>query len=230
MYQINSKEEGNAVYDELSKRGWANEGTSPNNHFWLGLRQYNSVELNPNNKVDEGWYWLDGRLLTSELANWAPAEPNDYPSSEENGEEDYGQFDFGGVAKKWNDMTNIQDSGNSWPIFEFNGTTSVKWGEYTNNEKTEFNLFDEATSSLTVTPDKTTIYFLEVTIDGVACRTEYTINVNPDPISNGVGDFIFCDDSLDGDDTNGIIQSINFETLSSTILGNTQSTLSLIHI
>ena len=223
MYQINTKEEEDAVYDELSKRGWANAGTNPNNHFWLGLKQYNTAELNPNNKVDEGWYWLDGRQLTSELANWAPGEPNDYPSSEENGEEDYGQFDFGGVAKQWNDMQNVQESGNSWPVFEFNGTTSVKWGEYTNEDKTEFTLFDEASSSLTVTPTKTTVYFLEVTIDDVICRTEHTITVNPNPISNAVGDLTYCDDSSDGDDTNGIIQSVNFETQNATILGETQS-------
>ena len=121
-------------------------------------------------------------------------------------------------------MTNVQDSGNSWPVFEFNGTTSVKWGEYTNEEKTEFTLFDEASSSLTVTPTKTTVYFLEVTIDNILCRTEHTITVNPNPVSNTVGDLTYCDDSSDGDDTNGIIQSINFETLSSTILGDTQST------
>ena len=34
---------------------WAN--ANPNNHFWLGLKQYNTTELNPNNKRDEGW-WL----------------------------------------------------------------------------------------------------------------------------------------------------------------------------
>ena len=224
MYQINTKDEEDAVYDKLAELGFANQGTNPNNHFWMGLKQYNTAELNPNNKVDEGWYWLDGRKLTSELANWNTGEPNDFPSAEENGEEDYGQFDFGGIAKKWNDMTNIQASGNSWPVFEFNGTTAVKWGQYTDDEKTKFTLFDEATSSLRVTPIKTTTYFLEVTIDNVLCRTDYTVTVNPNPISNSVNNLIFCDDDSDGDDSNGFISTINLENQNSTILGQSQST------
>jgi len=224
MYQINSKSEEDAVYDKLAELGFANSGSSPNNHFWMGLKQYNTEELNPNNKTDEGWYWLDGRPLTSELSNWSSGEPNDWPSEEENGEEDYGQFDFGGVAKKWNDMTNIQESGNSWPVFEFNGTTSVVWGKYTNDEKTEFETFDETSSSLTVTPTKTTVYFLEVTIDSVLCRTEYIVTVNPNPISNSVNNLIFCDDDSDGNDTNGLVGTINLESQNSTILGQSQST------
>ena len=49
MYQINSKEEEDAVYDKLAELGFANAGTSPNNHFWMGLKQYNTEELNPDN-------------------------------------------------------------------------------------------------------------------------------------------------------------------------------------
>jgi len=223
MYQINTKEEEDAVYNKLFDLGFAGPGNSPNNHFWLGLKQYNTSELNPNNKVDEGWYWLDGRQLTSELANWNSGEPNDYPTTEEDGGEDYGQFDFGGAAKVWNDMTNIQESGNSWPVFEFNGTTSVVWGEYTNDDKTEFNIFDESSSSISVTPIKTTIYFLEVTINEVICRTEFTVTVNPPPISNAINDLIYCDDSEDGDDTNGFIETVNLEDQSPMILGESQS-------
>ena len=66
MY-INSKEEENAVYNALDELGIA--GTNEI-HFWLGLRQLSN--LNSNNNVDEGWQWLDGRLLTEELANWSP--------------------------------------------------------------------------------------------------------------------------------------------------------------
>ena len=62
-----SKEEENAVYDALDELGVA--GTNEI-HFWLGLRQISN--LNPNNNVYEGWQWLDGRLLTEELANWSP--------------------------------------------------------------------------------------------------------------------------------------------------------------
>ena len=82
MYQINKKEEENAVYDKLAELGFANAGSSPNNHFWLGLKQYNTEELNPENKTDKGWYWLDGRPLTDELANWSSSEPNDCCSND----------------------------------------------------------------------------------------------------------------------------------------------------
>ena len=126
MYIVNSKEEEDAVYDALNSLGVA--GTDEI-HFWLGLRQLPA--LNPNNLVDEGWQWLDGRLLTTELSNWSNGEPNDYgpeqTAFDEDGGEDYAQFDFFSI-KTWNDMTNDSlNNGDSWPIFEFTGTTEVVW-------------------------------------------------------------------------------------------------------
>ena len=86
MYVVNSKEEEDAVYDALNSLGVA--GT-PGIHFWLGLRQLSS--LNPNNEINEGWQWLDGRLLTDELANWTSGEPNDCcNTNEEDGEDEAG--------------------------------------------------------------------------------------------------------------------------------------------
>ena len=129
MYVINSKEEEDAVYDALNSLGVA--GTDEI-HFWLGLRQLSS--LNPNNEIDEGWQWLDGRILADELANWSSGEPNDFgpeqTAFEEDGGEDYAQFDFYEI-KTWNDMTNDSPAsgGDSWPIFEFTGTTEVVWGK-----------------------------------------------------------------------------------------------------
>ena len=136
MYVINSKEEENAVYNALDALGIA--GTNEI-HFWLGLRQLSN--LNPNNNVDEGWQWLDGRLLSEELANWSPppnggpyGEPNDSGGANsqsyfEDGAEDYAQFDYR-VNKTWNDMRdNSSGNGDSWPIFEFIGTTEVVWGK-----------------------------------------------------------------------------------------------------
>ena len=82
---------------------------------------------------------------------------------------------------------------------------------------------DESSSVLSVTPTKTTIYFLEVTINGVICRTEFTVTVNPPPISKTVNDLIYCDDSEDGNDTNGFIGTINLDDQSTSILGESQS-------
>ena len=56
------------------------------------------------------------------------------------------------------------------------------------------------------------------------CRTEYIVTVNPNPISNSVNNLIFCDDDSDGNDTNGLVGTINLESQNSTILGQSQST------
>ena len=217
MYIINSKAEETMVFNQLLALGYA--GTT-DYHFWLGLKQY--PELNPTNSVDGGWYWLDGRPLTAELANWNDNEPNDYSQANANvelGDEDYGQFDFF-VSKKWNDMTNASPgNGNSWPVFEFNGTSDVSWGAYTDDTFTDVVLFDEKSSSLTVTPTKTTTYFLESVTNGEVCRAEFTLVVNQLPISNPVANIEICDDDTDGDDTNGIIQTIDLEVKTADILG-----------
>ena len=55
MYQINSAEEHDAVYEALVNSGYNN---AP---LWLGLKQFPA--LNPDKKLDEGWYWLDGRIF-----------------------------------------------------------------------------------------------------------------------------------------------------------------------
>ena len=113
MYVINSKSEETAVYNELERRGYA--GTAAN-HFWLGLRQVDALK---NGQVDEGWVWLDGRLLTATDANWAAQEPNDYPElcshpngCKEEGNEDYGQFDYDPGRMEWNDMADNGGGGN----------------------------------------------------------------------------------------------------------------------
>mgnify|MGYP006872194749 CR=1 FL=1 len=112
---------------------------------------------------------LDGLPLTDELSNWATSEPNDCCTTNdvEDGEENYGQFDFGGVAKQWNDMTNVQEGGNSWPVFEFHGTTPVVWGKYKNDDKTECETFDETSISLPVCPPQPHEHCLSVHIDDV---------------------------------------------------------------
>ncbi len=223
MYIINSQEEETLVYNSLFNLGYA--GTS-DYHFWMGLKQY--PELNPTNGVDTGWYWLDGRPLTAELANWSNNEPNDWSPTNPNveaGDEDYGQFDFFAI-KTWNDMTNASPGqGNSWPVFEFNGTTEVTWGAYTDDTLTDVIYFDEKSSSITVNPTETTTYFLESMTNDVVCRAEFTLKVNQPPISNPVDPIELCDDNTDGDDTNGILETIDLEVKTSEILGLTQDPL-----
>ena len=47
-----------------------------------------------------------------------------------------------------------------------------------------------------------------------------TLTVNPVPIVNPIGNLILCDDAIDGDDTNGIVQYFNLENQTSLILGS----------
>ena len=50
--------------------------------------------------------------------------------------------------------------------------------------------------------------------------THITLTVNPVPLVNTIGSLALCDDFIDGDDTNGVVQYFNLENQTSTILGN----------
>jgi gliding motility-associated-like protein len=217
MYVINSKDEEDAVYSALNSLGVA--GTAEI-HFWLGLRQLSS--LNPNNEIDKGWQWLDGRMLTSDLANWSNDEPNDYGGSGgenvEDGAEDYGQFDYNAI-KTWNDMTNDSPAdGDSWPVFEFTGTTEVVWGKIDPTTSSDIIFEGIETSTITESPTETTTYFYEVTTNGVVCRVETTIVVNPIPEILSANDMELCDDSLDGDAYNGLVNGFDLQAQEIAIL------------
>ncbi len=195
---IDTKAEENAVYNELLARGYA--GTI-DTHFWLGLRQ---IEALKNGQVDQGWMWLDGRPLDPAMANWRPTEPNDWNGSGgvENGDEDYAQFDFDPSGITWNDMADNGGGGNSWPIFEFTGTTAVKWyKQEVGGVKTEITGF--TSNSLKINPASTTTYFYEVEAAGLStCSTSITITVNDPPTLLSATNMVACDNNLDGDPTN----------------------------
>ena len=222
MYIINSKNEENAVYDALDALG---VGGTDEIHFWLGLRQLST--LNPNNNVEEGWQWLDGRMLTSDLANWSNGEPNDYGGSGgenvEDGAEDYAQFDFY-VKKTWNDMTDeFSGNGKSWPIFEFIGTTGVVWGKIDPQTGLDVIFDGVETSSIVQSPNETTTYFYEVTTNNVICRVETTIVVNPLPEMLPADDIELCDNALDGDAYNGFVNEFDLQAQEVDILNGDTS-------
>ena len=80
MYVINSNSEETEIYNKLLSMGYAGPDSTGNddNHFWLGLRQIDALK---NGAIDQGWVWLDGRLLTPLQENWnttTASEPNDY--------------------------------------------------------------------------------------------------------------------------------------------------------
>jgi gliding motility-associated-like protein len=214
MYVINSTIEEEHVYREINPiyKGGADE------HFWLGLRQ---IDVLANGKFDQGWVWLDGRPL--DVSDWAPEnpwasiEPNDYDYSIQGdpisfdsdgideGSEDYAQFDYGSSTIKWNDMANDGGGGNSWPIFEFQGVTQVKWYKQEPG-KTKEEIVGETSNTLTITPTvKGNItYSYEILVNGVPCPTNINIYVNELPDINlfPADDMPLCDNNLDGDPTN----------------------------
>ena len=214
MYVINSKAEEIHVFNEMSSY----TGTS-DDHFWLGLRQ---IDILANGKFDEGWVWLDGRPLTTADANWynypisepndydytkpdgsgrAPGDPSDYDSIED-GSENYAQFDYAGSVTRmeWNDMANDGGSGNSWPIFEFQGVTQVKWYKKEPG-KVEEEIIGETSNTLTITPTVTgnITYFYKIDVNGIPCGDSITITVNPLPEPLLASPMELCDNNLDGD-------------------------------
>ena len=223
MYVINSKDEESAVYDALNSLGVA--GTREI-HFWLGLRQQSS--LNPNNAVDEGWQWLDGRLLTDDLANWDDGEPNDSGGQNpdsffEDGGEDFAQFDYKTI-KNWNDMKDESSgSGDSWPVFEFTGTTKVVWGKINPTTGADIVFDGVETSTIIESPTETTTYFYEVTTNSVTCRVETTIVVNPLPIMLPANDMELCDNGLDGDTFNYLVNDFDLQAQELSIINGDSS-------
>ncbi len=208
MYVIDNKAEENAVYNKLLADGYA--GTA-DTHFWLGLRQIDALK---GNDFDEGWAWLNGSPLDPALANWKSGEPNDWDIATstvdsdgiEDGSEDYAQFDFnpsdiaGGAGIEWNDMADNGSEGNSWPVFEFEGVSSVKWyKQEVGGAKTQ--ITGMTTNSIVETPPVTTTYFYEITVNGVLCDDSITITVNDLPTILPASDITACDNNLDGDST-----------------------------
>jgi len=73
---------------------------------------------------------------------------------------------------EWNDMSDTVGNGNSWPIFEFEGVSSVKWyKQEVGGVKTQ--ITDMASNSIVETPSVTTTYFYEITVNGVACEDKH---------------------------------------------------------
>lgn len=223
MYVINDKAEEDAVFNALAQLG--HTGTD-DIHFWLGLRQIPS--LNPDNKLDEGWQWIDGRMLTPELANWSSGEPNDAslaggPPSVEDGDEDFGQFDFYDL-KKWNDMSDINPVGNSWPIFEFNPTTEAVWGYIDPSTGVDIELPNLDTSEITVNPTESTTYYYEFTTGSTTCRAEVDITVIYTPDLLPAEDLELCDSGTDANPFNGRVTGFDLKAQEDDILDGTANT------
>jgi gliding motility-associated-like protein len=77
-------------------------------------------------------------------------------------------------------------------------------------------------STLTLNPDVTTTYFIDVTTNGIVCSTSYTHVVNPMPIPNKVDDIYLCDEvdftNQDSTSTDGISYSFDLEAQTTTIV------------
>ena len=116
-------------------------------------------------------------------------------------------------------------NGQSWPLFEYSGSSEIIWGYY-NADGSEEIISDVTTTSYEVENlTETRTYFVKVTTNGVECVTEKTITVNPNPLAEAIPDYEFCDNTDDDDGNNGSITLTkeDFDTLIPSILGTEQA-------
>lgn len=224
MYQVNTLAEHDAVWNALVANGYHNNGK-----FWLGLKQFNGLKGTPE-QIDLGWRWLDGRDLDPSWNLWYdnPStpyqdEPNDYPlgcdeGCAENGNEDYGQFNFSNsMGKFFNDIG--ENTGNSRAVIEFSGVSDVKWyAQESGGTKTLIN--GAKSNSLTENPTKTTTYFYEVEVNGITCSDSITITVNDLPLMLPADAIEECDTNLDGDSTNMNVADFDLAQQEKDIIGS----------
>lgn len=213
MYIINDSAEEQAVYNGLKALGLTGFDEIS---FWFGLKQTSN-----STGVGSNWFWVDGSPLTYQ--NWAPDEPNDCCVSEnfENNEENYGQFEFRDNGIQWNDIPNSSSIGDSWPLFEFTGTTNVVWGYFDNTTSPPVKVPIPGidTSSFDVNPTETTTYYIEVTTNTVLCESTFEVIVKSPPTSSPASDIVKCEDNVDGLGNDGIIQGFLMNQRDNEILG-----------
>jgi hypothetical protein len=219
MYVVLNSDMENAVWNGLNSMGLTG---SDGIYFWLGLYQdlNDSEYQEPGDEAQNyaGWKWVNGQYLKDTYSNWWSNEPNNA-----GGNEHYAQFEFSNNGIKWNDMS--IGNGESWPLFEYTGSTDIVWGYY-DKDGNEIEFTEQpGTGNLDVSPTETTTYYVKVTVNDAVCYAEKTIIVNPNPTANTIQDYVFCDDDLDGDANNGsiLLEESNFEVLKPSILGNDQS-------
>ena len=241
MYQISDPAEHDAVWAAIVSMGI--NGAVP---FWLGLKQSGP---NPADDIEGGWEWLDGEPLDPSWNLWDKTgtsnEPNDYDftrpdgtgrqtgdpddyDGKDDGSEDYGHFN-NSTSKLLNDYPNDLGTDNSYSLYEFSGTTTVKWyyqladdPANPGNRGPKDLILDGSgvpvnLTEIEVNPDVTTFYILEVDTNGVVCETaEYKHVVNPLPVPTAVGNLELCDeiDPTDPASTNtdGISYSFDLDS------------------
>ena len=180
MYIVENADMEKAVWDGLNSMGLTYESSATQIYFWLGLYQADtSVEPGNRKQNYAGWKWVNGQDLKDTYSNWYNDELEPTPGEPNNagGAEHYGQFEFSNFGIKWNDMS--IGNGQSWPLFEYSGSSEIVWGYY-NADGSEEIISDVTTTSYDVESlTETRTYFVKVTTNGVECVTEKTITVNP---------------------------------------------------
>ena len=71
----------------------------------------------------------------------------------------------------------------------------------------------------------TQIIYVRVSDGNTGCTngiSNFNVIVNPEPITEEISNLSYCDDNLDGDDTNGFVQNIDLDSQIPDILGSTQ--------
>ena len=110
----------------------------------------------------------------------------------------------------------------SRPVYEFRGRTTVRWYYEDPSDPGTFIDIPVNASTLTLSPQITTTYFIDVTTNGKVCSTSYTHIVNPLPVPNPAEDIYLCDevdlDNTDSTSTDGISYSFDLESQTTTIV------------
>ncbi len=102
-------EEVDLLIEKLRQQALADAGIDPASPaappLWIGGRQQPGQP-----RPDDGWVWdndgraLPGNAVQGGYSNWLKAEPNDWPSAIEDGQETYAAIGFGGQFG-WNDRS-----------------------------------------------------------------------------------------------------------------------------
>lgn len=164
LWNIDSLEENNAVYNMIPLRGQSNT------FFWFGL--YQDSLPNPPASATEGWKWLDGRSLDTTFKYWSSSppffEPDDVFQSATGA--NFGALGLNAAGARWSDMTNsFPNSFNGHAIAEGNKLPLIL----------EWSTGETNTGTIAPTPLFTQSYFVDITYNGTKVRSNTTsITVN----------------------------------------------------
>lgn len=144
LWVIDSLQENNAVYDFIPYRARVDV------MFWFGL--YQDPELEAVGSASDGWKWIDGRALDTTFKYWYTNEPDNafqikFPANK-------AALGLNVLNARWGDMTDTLPPGYAGYAIAEADTKILKY---------KWTGVQSSASAVTVSPNVTTTYSLEVT-------------------------------------------------------------------